>query len=226
MSPEEKRKLIGLVDPHAFEKIDRSLAEEIGKMGDEPKVIEIFQPVIGYSSAPDFPKFVEYIRVSSSREWGLIKDKLFTCFPEMRQQFIQMQIEMFVKLRPEVQAEACWRAYETDPSIFKGRLETLLQSDQDYELTRACDLLVKGNPPAAARLFHHYQNRFLRDQVSLYSKDASEAEDEFFDEWKAYFDFKIGTILSPLGFSDKMKGVLREPACRRAVADFLSEVFD
>lgn len=225
LSYEEKRKLIGFVETEAFRKIEKNFALELGKMGDNPKIIEIFRPVNGYDSAPDFSKFVNYVHANSPYEWKQIKEKLFVTFPEISKQYILQQIEMFLDLDARQQVDACWKAYETDPSIFKGRLLTLLQSEQEYELTRANHHLIHGNPPAAVRLFYLYQNRFLRDQVSLYNKVEGEAEKAFIDEWEACFDFKTGTVTNIYEFVGKMEDILKEAAYRRAVGDLLNEAF-
>lgn len=225
LSVEEQCKLIGLVSESQFMEVDQELIEHLKSMEADEQVVRIFGTVDGYKTSSNFFMFMNYLLNSDSREWRRVREEILHAFPELRQSYLEAKINMFANLRRDQIAFACLMAYETTPTIFKGRLEVIVESEKEHERTRANEKLLNGNTPAAVRLFYLYKERFLEYQVSLYQKDPVEAEAEFKEKWQVCFDFDAGCITGHEQFVEEMLKVQNDSAYRRAAGDLLTDTF-
>lgn len=221
LSREEKEKLLGLTDPSLLEEADETLFSLIVEKSQEPGMEEVFSKVSGYPLSVDsfqekFSHFLRFLISNSPEEWRSIKYQILQKFEVIREPYFEKLDEVFVKLDHNVRVDVCRWAYESEPAIYKMRLEVIATSESEDAIKDANTHLLHDNYSGTLQLFDAYRD------VEITTNEKKETQ--FYFEWQSLYNFDHREPLNYPNFVQKMKRLQLTPTYKAAAQKVLDHL--
>lgn len=219
LSQEEKEKLQAYVDLKVFKSAEKQLLDSIVEACHESGIDEIFSQKTGYPSSGEgfqerFRGFLNFLASQSPDEWADLKFRTLEKFEAIRKVYLLNLDRAFLSYPLQKRADVCRWAYESEPSIFKMRLEVLATSANEEARKETNHLLVRDNYSGVLQLFIAYRD------VKIGKKDQ---ELPFFHEWQRVYNFDTREPSNYEAFVKKLTALLPTPEYRAAAQKVLDK---
>lgn len=221
LNREEKEKLLSLVDSVLLQEAEATLFSVIVEKSQEPGMEEIFSKVSGYPLSAEsfqekFGQFLKFLISNSPEEWRSIKYQILQKFEVIRMPYLEKLDEVFVKLDHNLRVDVCRWAYESEPAIYKMRLEVLATSESEDAKKDANTHLLHDNCNGALQLFDVYRD------VEITTNGKNETQ--FYFEWQSLYNFDHSEPLNYPSFVAKMKSLQLTPTYKAAAQKVLDHL--
>ncbi|WP_420420895.1 hypothetical protein [Simkania sp.] len=221
LTQEEKEKLLMFVGSSELKSAEEKLVDSIVEECHQPGMDEIFSEQTGYPDTGEqfqerFKAFLNFLVKGSPNEWASLKFRTLEKFETIRKSYFQKLDEAFLSLPMRNRMEVCHWAYESEPAIFKIRLEVLATSDNQEARKEANSLLFRDNYEGVMQLFDAYRDVKVGDKGG----DLT-----FYYEWQRVYNFETREPINYRDFCKKLEGLLLTPEYKGAAQKVLDQRF-
>jgi len=224
LSQVDKEKLLAYFQADDFEEADTVLRQHIIEKREDLEIVKIFSGATGYNGTETgFPTFLEILMDPfNDEEWQPIKQQVLTQFDAIREAYAKKRDHVFLGADWQTQVAFCEYAQESEPNIYRLRLETIATNTNEKEVGVASERLLHHYEQGSIELFMAYRDKEIARLMET-GLQQHKAEQQFVDQWFHLFNFSSMRIMNREGFNRAMLQEQMSPQFKAAAQYILDK---